>query len=107
MSETNKRDQAQHHDLHRTLHSPRIGHDEYSVDTAIDLESNVTRNIDLSASTLVSTQLTEYADDMMYDGKDLSSDDFISTGDYSDYDILDEEKDPISKNDLVCCTGDL
>ena len=25
----------------------------------------------------------------------------ISTGDYSDYEILDEEKDPISKNDLV------
>ena len=31
----------------------------------------------------------------------MSSDDLISTGDYSDYDILDEEKDPISKNDLV------
>ena len=31
----------------------------------------------------------------------MSSDDLISTGDYSDYNILDEEKDPISKNDLV------
>ena len=31
----------------------------------------------------------------------MTSDDLISTGDYSDYDILDEEKDPISKNDLV------
>ena len=28
MSETNKRDQAKHHDLHRTLHSLRIGHDD-------------------------------------------------------------------------------
>ena len=31
----------------------------------------------------------------------MSSDDLISTGDYSDYEIYDEEKDPISKNDLV------
>ena len=64
-SETNERDQRKHHDLHRTLHSLRIGHDEYSDDTDIDLESNVTRNIDLSTSTLVATQLTENADDMV------------------------------------------
>ena len=44
------------HDLHRTLDSQKIGHDEYSVATDIDLESNVTRNIVLSASTLVATQ---------------------------------------------------
>ena len=31
----------------------------------------------------------------------MSSDVLISTGDYSDYDIFEEEKDPISKNDLV------
>ena len=31
----------------------------------------------------------------------MSSDDLIITGDYSDFDIFDEEKDPISKNDLV------
>ena len=31
----------------------------------------------------------------------MSSDDLSSTVDYSDYNILDEEKDPISKNDLV------
>ena len=30
----------------------------------------------------------------------MSSDDLIITGDYSDYDILDEEKDLISKNDI-------
>ena len=38
---------------------------------------------------------------MVAEGNDMSSDDLISTGDYSDYDILDEEKDLISKNDLV------
>ena len=31
----------------------------------------------------------------------MSSDDLISTGDYSDHKILDEEKDHIYKNDLV------
>ena len=69
MSETKKRDQAKHHNLHTTLYSLRIGHDDYSVDTAIDLESNVTRNIYLSASTLVATQLTENADDMVEEVK--------------------------------------
>ena len=32
----------------------------------------------------------------------MSSDDLTSTGDYSDYDILEEEKDYISENDVVC-----
>ena len=71
MSETNKKDEGKHHDLHRTLHSLRIGHDDYSVDTAIDLDSNVTINIDLSATTLVATQLTENADDMVEEGKKI------------------------------------
>ena len=61
----------------------------------------MTRKIDLSASTLVATQLTKNEDDMVEEGKEMSSDDLISTVDYSNYDILDEEKDPISKNDLV------
>ena len=64
MSETNKIYQAKHHDLHRTLHSLRIGHDDLSIDTAIDLKYNVTRNIHLSASTFVATEITENADDM-------------------------------------------
>ena len=31
----------------------------------------------------------------------MSSDDLTSTGHYSDYDILAEEKDSISENDVV------
>ena len=45
MSENNSRDQANHHDRHRKLHSLRKGHDDLSVDTVIDLDSNVTKNI--------------------------------------------------------------
>ena len=45
MSENNSRDQAKHHDRHRTLHSLRKGHDDLSVDTVIDLDSNVTKTI--------------------------------------------------------------
>ena len=61
----------------------------------------MTRNIDLSASIFLATERIENADDMVEEGKEMSYDDFISTSDYSDYDILDEEKDLISKNDLV------
>ena len=48
----------------------------------------MTRKFDLRASTFVATQLTENADDMVEEGKEMSSDDLISTGDYSDCDIL-------------------
>ena len=65
LSETNENDQIKNHDVHRTLHSLRIGNDEYSVDTAIYQEYNVTRNIYLSDSTFVATELTENADDMV------------------------------------------
>ena len=51
------------------LISKKIGHDQYSVATDIDLESNVTRNTDLSTSTLVARQLTENSDDMVDEEK--------------------------------------
>ena len=44
----------------------------------------MTIKIDLSTSTLVATQLTKNADDMLEEGKEMSSGDYISTGDYSD-----------------------
>ena len=42
MSENKARDQAKHHDRHRTLHCLRKGHDDLSVDTVIDMDSNLT-----------------------------------------------------------------
>ena len=59
------------------------------------------RNIALSAYTFVEIQLTEKADDLVEEGKEMSSDDLISTGDYSDYNILEKERDSISINDFV------
>ena len=56
---------------------------------------------DLSTSTLVARQLTENADDMVDEEKEMSSDDLTITGDYSDSDILEEEKDTISEKDYV------
>ena len=61
----------------------------------------MTRNIYLSTSTLVATQLTKNADDMVGEGKKISSDDLTGTGDYIDYGILEEEKDSTSENDVV------
>ena len=56
------------------------------------MESNVKRNTDLSTSTLVARQLTQNAVDMVDEEKEMSSDDLTITGDYSDYDILEEER---------------
>ena len=61
----------------------------------------MTINTNLSDSTVVATEITEHTNDMVAEENEISSDDLISTGDYSDYNILDEEKDLISKNDIV------
>ena len=50
-SETDERDQIKHSDLHKILYSQKIGDDDYSVATDIYLESNVTKNKELSTST--------------------------------------------------------
>ena len=57
-SETDGRDQRKRPNLHQTLDSQKIGHDEYSVATDIDMDSNVMRNTYLINSTLVVRQLT-------------------------------------------------
>ena len=83
------------------LDSQKIGDDDFSVATDIDLESNVTKNIELSTSTLVARQLTENPDDMVDAEEEMYSEDLTITGDYSDNDIFEEEKDTITKNDDV------
>ena len=80
------------------LDSQKIGDDDYSVAIDIELESNVTKNTELSASNLVARQLIENPDDMVDAEEEISSDDLTITGDYSDYDILEEEKDTITEN---------
>ena len=54
----------------------------------------MTKNTDVSTSTFVARQLTENPDN----GEEMSSDDLIITGDYSDCNILEEEKDNITEN---------
>ena len=96
-SETDERDQRKNPELLKMLDSQKIGDDYYSVATDIDMEPNVTRNTDLINSTLVARQLTENVDDIVDEEKEMSSDDLTITGDYSDYNILEEEKDTISE----------
>ena len=100
-SETDERDQIKHSDLHQILYSQKIGDDDYSVATDIYLESNVTKNKELSTSTQVERQLTENPDYMVDAEEEMSSEELTITGDYSDCDILEEEKDTISENDDV------
>ena len=83
------------------LDSQKIEDDDYSVATDIDLDSNMTKNTELSTSTLVVRQLTENPYDMVDVEEEISYEDLTITGDYSDYDILEEEKDTITENDDV------
>ena len=83
-SETDERDHRKHPDLHKIIDSQKIGHDDYSVATDIYLESNVTKNIDLSTSNQEVRQLTEYEDDIVAAKEEISFDDLTITGDYSD-----------------------
>ena len=83
------------------LDSQNIGDDDYSVATDIDLEFTVTEKTELSTSTLVARQLTENPDYMVDTEEEMSSEDLTITGDYSDHNILEEEKDTITENDDV------
>ena len=89
------------HDYLKCLIAKKIGDDYYSVATDVDLESNVTKNTELSTSTLVARQLTESTHDMVDAEEEISSDDLTINGDYSDYDILEEGKDTINENNDV------
>ena len=83
------------------LDSQNIGDDDYSVATDIDLEFTVTEKTELSTSTLVARQLTENPDYMVDTEEEMSSEDLTIAGDYSDHNILEEEKDTITENDDV------
>ena len=61
----------------------------------------MTRNTDLSTSTLVARQLTVNADDTVDEEKEMSSDELTINGDYSGYYILEEEKNTISEKDYI------
>ena len=49
----------------------------------------------------MATEITEHTNDMVAEENQMSSDDLIRTCDYSNYNILEEDKDLISENDLV------
>ena len=60
----------------------------------------MTKNTELSTSALVARKLTENPDDMV-DTEEVFFDDLTITGNYSDNDILEEEKETITKNNNV------
>ena len=61
----------------------------------------MTKNTELSTSPFVARQLTENPDHMVDAEEEMSTEDLTITGDYSDYDILEEEEDTITKKDYV------
>ena len=50
------------------------------------------KSIELNTSYSMARQLTENPDDMVDTEEEMDFDDFIITGNYSDYDILEVEK---------------
>ena len=50
------------------------------------------KSIELNTSYSMERQLTENPDDMVDTEEEIDFDDFIITGNYSDYDILEVEK---------------
>ena len=62
----------------------------------------MTKNTEISTYTLVARQLTENPDEMVDAEEEMSSEELLSiTGDYSYYNILEEEKDTMTENDNV------
>ena len=59
------------------------------------------KNTELSIYDLVARKLTENIDENVDTEEEISFDEFTITGSYSDYDILEEEKLTITKNDNV------
>ena len=64
-SETDERYKRKHPSLYKMLDSQKILDDDDPIGTDIDLETNVTKKIELSTSALMARQLTENLDDMV------------------------------------------
>ena len=77
------------------------GDDDDPFDTDIDQWTNVMKNTELSTSASMARQLTGNTYDMVNTEEVMAFDDWTITGKYSDYDILEEEKETITENDNV------
>ena len=62
------------------------------------MEKNVGKKIELSTSDSVERKLTENPDENVDTEEEMDFDDLTITGNYSDCDILEEEKEAITKN---------
>ena len=79
----------------------RKGDNDDPVDTDIELDTNVEVKTELSTSDSVTGPLTENPDEKVDTEEEMDFDEWTITGNYSDYDILEEEKETINKNDNV------
>ena len=71
------------------------------IDTDIDMEKNMGKHTELSTSDSVARKLTQNTDENVNTEEEMDFDDLTITGNYSDYDLLEEEKETITKNDDV------
>ena len=59
------------------------------------------KNTELSASALVARKLIENPDEFVNTEEEMAFDDLTITGNQSDFDILEEEKETMTKNENV------
>ena len=85
-------------ELLKRIDSKKIVDNGDPVDTDINLETNVTKDTELSASVLVARQLTDNSYDMVDTEEKNSFDDLSITDNYSDYVFLEGENENITKN---------
>ena len=100
-SETDERYQRENTELLKRIYSQKIWDDDDPVDTDIDTDMNVMKNTEWSTSASVARKLIENPDDMVNIEEEMYSDVLNITGKYCDYDILEKEKETITKNDNV------
>ena len=100
-SETYETDHREHTEILKRFDSLKIGDEDNPVVTNIDLETNVTKKTELITSALVARQLTENQYDKVDAEEEMSFENLTISGNYSDYDILEEEKETITKNDDI------
>ena len=74
----------------KRIGSQKEGDGDDPVDTDIDLETNVIKNSELSTSASMARKFTENLDDMVNTEEEMAFDDLTITGNYSDYDILED-----------------
>ena len=100
-AETDEIDQIENPKSRKSIDSQHNRETNVSVDPYIELDINVAKKTELSTPEKVASKMTETPYENVDTEEKLAFDDLNIPGDYSDYNILEEEKETISRNNEV------